>query len=74
MSISCAVALEIVNSIFQRNPPKPEPAPEEPSDDASDVDEKARTAAEEEAAELEKDAKARMQIHADTILEDLSEA
>ena len=68
---SSAVALEIVNSIFQRNLPKPEPAPTESSDDAPDEDTEARAAAEKEAKELEKDTKARMQFHADTVLEDL---
>ena len=64
-----AVALEIVNSIFERNTPKPEPAKEEVSDNATDTE--TRAAAEKEARELEKDARAKMQFHADSILEDI---
>ena len=65
-----AVALEIVNSIFDRNTPKSEPAKEEFSDSATDTDAQA-AAAEKEAKKLEKDAKARMQAHADSVLEDI---
>ncbi len=64
-----AVALEIVNSIFERNPPKPEPVAEESSEGAADTE--AKAAAEKEAKELEKAAKARMQAHADSLLEDI---
>ena len=71
-----AVALEIVNSIFERNPPKPEPVAEEAAESPPDTE--ARAAAEKEAKELEKeakelekDAKARMQAHADSVLEDI---
>ena len=57
-----AVALDIVNSIFQRNPPEPEP--EEKSAASTD---KAAT----EAKAIEKDAKVRMQVQADSLLKDL---
>ena len=65
-----AVALEIVNSIFNRNAPKSEPVKEESSNSATDTEAQA-AAAEKEAKKLEKDAKARMQAHADSVLEDI---
>lgn len=64
-----AVALEIVDAIFQHNPPKPGPEKEESIDEGADA--KVRAAAEREAKEIEKNAKARMQVHAETLLEDI---
>ena len=56
----CAVALEIVNSIFDRNPPEEPPQEEE----TVDREEMKRLA-------IEKDARDRMQVQADGILKDL---
>ena len=58
--LGCAVALEIVNSIFERNPPEELPKEEEPED----REETKRQA-------IEKNAKDRMQVQADGILKDL---
>ena len=64
-----AVALEIVDAIFQRNPPKGEPEKEESVDEGADT--KVKAAAGREAKKLEKDAKAKMEAHADHLLKDL---
>lgn len=55
-----AVALDIVNSIFQRNPPEPE------RESGASTD-KATT----EAEAIEKRARVRMQVQADSLLKDL---